>query len=159
MKLNFSSIIIACCLSAMILNSCVSNEQKSDGAFEQVKKERMLHNDSNIVKNAIIQEPEKKEIVKKNETLDDRVRFKIELEIKIHVNEDKIKEIKGLSNLKASMNRKVKSLEQENNDLRKKIDEYFEDEKSKWESFKVSMNHNANQINIELNSIKITNKK
>ena len=159
MKLNFSSIIIACCLSAMILNSCVSNEQKSDGAFEQVKKERMLHNDSNIVKNAIIQEPEKKEIVKKNETLDDRVRFKIELEIKIHVNEDKIKEIKGLSNLKASMNRKVKSLEQENNDLRKKIDEYFEDEKTKWETFKVTMNHNANNINIELNSLKIKNKK
>jgi len=143
----------------MILNSCVSNEQKSDGAFEQVKKERMLHNDSNIVKNAIIQEPEKKEIVKKNETLDDRVRFKIELEIKIHVNEDKIKEIKGLSNLKASMNRKVKSLEQENNDLRKKIDEYFEDEKTKWETFKVTMNHNANNINIELNSLKIKNKK
>ena len=83
----------------MVLNSCVSNEQKSDGAFELVKKEKMLHNDSNIVKNAIIQEPEKKEIVKeivkKNETLDDRERFKIELEIKIHVNEDKIKEIKG----------------------------------------------------------------
>ena len=61
--------------------------------------------------------------------------------------------------MKANMNRKVKNLEQDNNELRKKIDEYFEDEKTKWESFKVSMNHNANQINIELNSIKIKNKK
>lgn len=147
-------------LAGMMVASCGTNELKSDGAFEQVKKERMLNKDSNIVSKAIIvQEPEKREVVKKNENLDEWEKFKIEMEIKIHVNEDKIKEIKALPNVKSNVNRKVKNLEKENNELRKKIDEYSEDEKMRWETFKVSMNHNANQINIDLNSLKINNKK
>ena len=156
---NFISIILAGCLSAMILISCGSHEQKPDDAFDRVKKERMISNDSNFVSKEIIQESMKTELVKKTENLDEWTKFKIEAEKKIHMNEKKIKEIRSLPNVNASLLRKVAILEKDNNDQRMRIDKYNEEVKVKWEMFKASMNHNVNEIGIELNAMKLNNKK
>lgn len=156
---NTISIILTGCLSAMIFISCGSHEQKPDDAFDRVKKERMISNDSNFVSKEIIQESMKTEVVKKTENPDEWTRFRIETEKKIHLNEKKIKEIRSLPNADASLLRKVSNLEKDNNDQRIRIDKYNEEVKAKWEMFKASMNHNVNEIGIELNTLKINNKK
>ena len=54
---------------------------------------------------------------------------------------------------------KLDNIEKDNNDLRRKIDEYDEEMKVKWENFKVKMNHDANEISIELKNISLSSKK
>lgn len=167
LKVNFISIILTGCLSVMIITSCGSHVKKTDDAFDLVKKDRMMSNDSNFVSKKIIEESMKTEIVKKNEnqvvkeneTPDEWTKFKLETEKKIRQNENKIKEIRGLADLNASLRRKVTNMEKDNNDLKIRMDQYKEEVKVKWEMFQASMNHNVNEINIELNAIKTDTKK
>lgn len=156
---KFFSMVLTGCLSAIIFTSCGSHVQKADDAFDAVKKERMMSNDSNFVSKEIIQESMKTELVKKNEIPDEWTSFKIETEKKIRLNEKKIKEIEGLRDANASLLRKVTSLEKDNNALRIRMDEYNEDVKVRWEKFKASMNHNVNEIDIKLNAMKTDIKK
>ena len=159
MNANFISKIVTACFSIMIFVSCKSHEQKADGAFEIVKQEKLLSKDSNVISKEIIEEPKKAEPVKKIETQDEWTKFKMETEKKILSNEKKIKEIKVIPNADAKLLRKITSLEKDNNDLRRQLDQYSEDVKVKWENFKATMNHDVNEIDIELKDIKINNKK
>ena len=143
----------------MILVSCASHGQKGDDAFERVKEEKMLPKDSNAISKEIIEEPKKIEPIKKNETQDEWTKFKIETEKKIISNENKIKAIKIIPNTNAKLLRKVTSLEKDNNDLRRQMDEYKEEVKAKWENFKATMNHDINEIDIELKDMTVNNKK
>lgn len=159
-NVNFISRIVAVCFSVMILVSCESHEQESDDAFEQVKEEKMISNENNsdsVIKE-IIEEPKILKSAMKNENLDEWTKFKIETEKKIHTNENKIKEIKGIPNTDSKLIRTLLSLEKDNNDLRKQMDEYQEEIKVKWENFKTKINHDVNEIGIELKDIKINNK-
>jgi hypothetical protein len=158
-KVKYIPMILVGCLSVLVLTSCNPHVQKVDDAFDRIKKERMLTADSNFVSKEIIEESLKTVPVKKVETLDEWTKFKQETENKIRINETKIKEIKGLHDANASMLKKVVGLEKDNNDLRKKMDKYNEEVKVKWEMFKASMNHNVNEISIELNALKINGKK
>lgn len=159
-NINFISRIVAICTSAMILVSCQSHEQEPDQAFEQVKEEKMFSNknDSDSIIKKIIKEPKKLESALKNENLDEWTTFKMETEKKIRSNENKIKEIKSTPNTDSKLLRAVINLEKDNNDLRKQMDEYKEEMKVKWENFKTKMNHDINEIGIELKDIKINNK-
>jgi len=159
LKANFILLMLTSCLSAMIFTSCGSHVQKTDDAFDLVKKERMMSNDSNFVSKEVIQESMKTEVVKKIEIPDEWTKFKLETDKKIRQNENKIKEIEGLPDLNASLRRKVTNLKKDNNDLRMRMDEYKEEVKVKWEMFQASMNHNVNEIDIELNALKADNKK
>jgi len=151
--------ILTGCLSVVIMTSCGYHKQKPDDAFDLVKKERMMSVDSSFVSEKVLQESMKTEPVKKIEATDEWTRFKLETEKKIHQNENKIKEIKELPDANAGLLRKAANLEKANNDLRIRIDEYQEEVKVKWEMFQTSMNHNVNEIDIELNALKPDNKK
>lgn len=159
-NVNFFLRIVTVCFSVMILVSCESHEQNTDNAFEQVKEEKMIsnENDSDSVIKEIIEEPKKLESAMKNENPDEWTKFKIETEKKIRANENKIKEIKGIPNADSKLLRTIISLEKDNNDLRKQMDEYYEEMKVKWENFKTKINHNINEIGIQLKDIKINNK-
>lgn len=154
---TFNSIIISCCLSLTIFASCESPEQKTGDAFELVKEEKMMAKDSFIAEKEITKVATKVEILMKNESVDEWKKFKFETEKKILKNENKIKEIKGIPDSNNKLYRKVTTLEKDNNDLRKQMDEYNEEMKVKWESFKVKINHNVNAIEIELQDIKVNN--
>ena len=148
----------------VMITSCGPRVQKPDDAFDIVKKERMMSNDSNFVSKEIIQasmktESVKTEIVKKIETPDEWTIFKLETEKKIRLNENKINKIKDLPNVNANLRRKLTKLEKDNNNLKSMLDEYNDEVKAKWEMFKVSMNHSANEIGIELNALKTDIKK
>ncbi len=156
-KLN--SIILTSCLFALLMSSCGAPKQKTDEAFEQVKKERMMSPDSNVVSDIIIQEPKGTDFLNRKEKPDEWTTFKNKIERKIQLNENKIRKIKlsGISN--NGLLRNVDALEKINKDLRLKMDEYHEEEKVKWETFKTSMDHRVNEIEIELNAINTDLKK
>lgn len=156
---NFSSIIIPFCFSLMIFVSCESPEQKTDEAFQLVKEEKMMAKDSFIAEKEITKVASKVEVVIKNESVDEWKKFKLETEKRILINENKIKEIKGIPDSNTKLYRQVATLEKDNNDLRRQMDEYNEEMKVKWESFKVKINHDVNEIGIELQDLQVNNKK
>ena len=164
LKTTIVSKIIIACFSVVLMVSCKSHEQKTDDAFEQVKEEKKLTNDSDKINNAmvvekstVISDTTKGNPVTKKIIPDERTQFKLETAKKIQTNQNKIKQMKALQNV--GMNRKVTSLEKDNNNLMIKMDEYNKDEKLKWELFKANMNQDVNEIGIELKTIRINNKK
>lgn len=154
---HFISISILSCFCGILVISCESHEQKADHAFELVKEEKMMFPDSANIDQEIIEEPTKVAFVKKNETLDEWNIFRVEVEKKIRTNELAIKEIKNMSNADLKLLKKMTSIEQDNNDVIKKMDEYKEEEKVRWENFKTTINHNTQEISIELKDIKLNN--
>lgn len=160
LKLNFI-IIIGCSLLTGVV-SCESHEQKADEAFDTVKKEKKLTKDTlltieDITVEDIAVEEKKPEVIKEKEHLSDWDKFKIETEKKILINEELIKEIKGKPNASSKLLKTMISLEKDNNDLRKNMDQYKEEVKVMWEKFKTKINHDANEIHIELKDIKLNN--
>ena len=148
-------------LLVLFVVSCVSHQQKPDDAYDRFKQKKMLTKDSVVNNKKILQDALKTDVtvVKKKETTDEWALFRIEIERKIHANENKISEMKSIQNASANLLKRVSVLENNNNDLRKQLDEFNEEVKVKWESFKIKMNHDANEIGIELKAIKINNKK
>ena len=157
LRLNFI-LIIGCSLLTGVV-SCESHEQKADEAFEMIKEEKKLTKDTLLTIQDITVEEKKTDVVKEKEHLTEWDKFKSETEKKILLNEDLIKEIKGKSNANAKLLKTMVSLEKDNNDLRKNMDQYKEEVKVMWENFKTKMNHDVNEIHIELKDIKLTQRK
>lgn len=162
MKKYFSRIIVivlTCCFSAFVMTSCGPRVQKPDDAFDLVKKERMLSQDSSYVSEEIIQASLKTEQVKKIEVVDEWTKFRLETEKKIKLNDIKIQKIKGSADLKASQRRRLASLETDNNNLKSRLEEYPADLKAKWEAYKTSMSHSTKEIGNELNALQAIQKR
>lgn len=158
-KQSLTLIIIISYLLVLLFVSCESHEQNADDAFEIIKEEKMLYNDSNDVLKALVQEPVKTKFVRNIENTDEWTMFKIEIEKKIQNNEKKIKEIKEISNANSNLLRKVINMEKSNSDLRNQMNDYNEEVKLKWETFKSTINHDVNEIYIELKDLSINNNK
>ena len=157
LKSNFI-LIIGCSLLTGVI-SCESHEQKADEAFDIVKKEKKSTNDTLLTIEDITAEEKKPEVIKEKEHLTDWDKFKLETEKKIMINEDIIKEIKAKPKASSKLLKTMTSLEKDNNDLRKNMDQYKEEAKVMWENFKTKMNHDVNEIHIELKDIKLNNVK
>lgn len=142
MTRNHISYITTISLPFILLISCVSHEQKAD-AFEHVKNGK---ENPTIITHDI--DDKSKEVLP--ETYDAWTSFKTQAELKIRANETKIKNIKKSSNVDDKILSKVFDLEEDNNKLRKDIDTYKEEEKLNFETFKTKLNHDANEIDIEL---------
>lgn len=160
MKLNRNPIIavLTGCLVVSLVTSCGIRTQKTEDAFDLVKKERMRTDDSSFVSKEVIQASMKTEVVKKPETVDEWTKFKLETEKKIHSNENSIQKIKNLPDMSNSLRKKLTNLEKDNNKLKMSLNEYPEEVKAKWETFKSSTSHSANEIGIEL-SVLLTDQK
>jgi hypothetical protein len=141
----------------MVLVACESHEQKADDAFENVKEKKAMMKDS--VTKELVPDSVKTEPLKEIERPDEWTQFKTETEKKIASNEIKIKKIKSIHNANAKLMKQVMSLEKDNNELRKEMDVYKEEVKVMWENFKTKINHDVNEISIELKDLTINNKK
>jgi hypothetical protein len=150
MKISLRSLTIPSCLLVVFLISCESHEQTPDDAFENIKELK----EKEGITPEIIQEVEKIEVAKPDEW----TQFKTETENKIVANEAKIKKIKSIPNASTKLLKQVTDLEKDNNDLRRQMDEYKEEMKVMWESFKIKINHDVNEIDIELKDLIINNK-
>jgi len=143
-------IVLTIWLSIALLTACGPPAQKPDDAFDLVKKERMLLEDSSFVSKEIMQASMKTQPVKKIETVDEWNRFRIETEKQLRLNGVKIQKIKEHPDLKANQRRKLADLETENNKLKSSLEEYPAEIKAKWEAYKTSMRHNVNALGMEL---------
>lgn len=137
------------------ISSCQSHEQKADSAFDLVKEEKMMNDDTGI----LIPEVKKIEIIKKTEEPDDWSKYKVETEKKIVSNEIKIRAIKNIPNADAKLFKKISALEQQNTDLRRQLNEYAESLKLNLEKFKFTMKQDMEAINSDLNDLTAANKK
>jgi hypothetical protein len=158
LKKNIFTKIAVILLMAVVI-SCTSREQKNDAAFNRVKQEKKLTNDSAVVNDAMTFEIAKPKSVVRKEIIDERTEFKLEIAKRIQINQNKIIEIKKSSDNGGAWGRKIAELENENNGLSITLDEYNKDEKLKWELFKATMNQHVDEIGIKLKTIKINNKK
>jgi len=148
--------------SLLVLSSCESHEKKVDDAYERVKESKKNFRDT--VRTVVNTEKpaEKIKVVLKNETVDEWTLFKTEIDNKIIESENKIRELiqkRNASDNKSKFDRQITRLEQKNNDLRKRMNDYHEEVKVKWEKFKVGMHHDIDAIGIELKDVTINNKK
>lgn len=158
MKTKFS-FIISLCISILVFPSCESHEKKVDDAFETVKEEKKLLQDSDSVANLTIKDEKKIDPAKITEKPDEWTCFKNEIEKKIVLNEKKIKEIKGTPNTNSKLLVKVSHLEQDNNNLRTQMEEYKKEEKIRWDKFQSKLKEQANDINAELKQVSPSEKK
>ena len=167
-----TTIFIALALALMSLflfSSCESHEQTADDAFELVKQEKKagtydtisIVNDtiSSVSKPQVVKEtPVISKVVivqKKAENLDEWTVFKLEVEKKILNNESKIKVVKSNSSSNSKLLKKLITLEKENNDLRRQMNEYAEEMKIKMETFKANLNQNVSNIDLEIKDLVI----
>ena len=154
--LSFLSFIL------ILLASCELHEKKVDDAFDRVKE--LKNNGAETTNVAAITPIEKKKIkvIVKNELVNEWQIFKNETDLKINSSDAKIKILrikKNQSENKNKFEKQTTALEQKNNELRKRMNDYNEEMKFKWEKFKLGMNHDIDEIAIELKDITINNTK
>lgn len=150
---NPTSLLYAACSSAILLAACQPHETKGDAAFERVKAEKLLTEDSSLVNEAMTAEPIKKEAARTIEAPDQWTLFRNATEKKILANEQAIKALKKIPDTNAKWRKQVASLEESNHALRKQLDVYHEEAKLKWENFKATMDHDVNDIGITLKNL------
>ncbi|MBI3235532.1 MAG: hypothetical protein HYZ42_16080 [Bacteroidetes bacterium] len=83
--------------------------------------------------------------------------FQLETEKKIEANKATIKAMRELPNAGDKLIKRITKLERDNNALMREMDEYKEDVKVRWENFKLTLNHDVNQIQIELKDLSVKN--
>lgn len=169
--MNFKSKIIAIfliCTSAVMFVSCESKEQSSDFAYDRVKEEKMMSNDNlnyedgiAIDSNSKIQETKfiSPQIYSKKTNIDQWIKFKTETENKLLSNERQIQKIKNNTNSNAKQLKKALNLEEDNNDLKKQLDEFNLERKSMLEKCMIRIDKDMLDLTSKLNVITIENKK
>jgi hypothetical protein len=90
--------------------------------------------------------------------------FKDESEVKISNNEARIAELKikikkSGKNLDKLYEQKIDALEQQNKDMKARIDMYENNAHSDWESFKREFNHDMDELGNALKDLTVDNKK
>lgn len=151
--------IIPCCFLMILISSCESHEKKADDAFDQFKEEKKLIHDTEILTTEIKPDIKNEVTIKKNESTDDWTKLKNEIDKRIKINEYSIKHIKNSSTTDSKILKKLTRLEDENNALKKQIDEYIIDMKLKLEQFKTKIDKDTQELEVELKELTALNKK
>jgi cell shape-determining protein MreC len=110
----------------------------------------------------------KEDVVQANQELnqaikDSIVQFKTESEQQISANEKRIAEFKTKiakekKEVKATYENSLAKLEQQNNLLKKNLNDFKDDETEKWESFKTEFSGDMNDLGIALKNFGTNNK-
>jgi phosphoenolpyruvate-protein kinase (PTS system EI component) len=131
--------------AGLVVTSCNSPAKKAEKAQENVE------------------EAQQELQQQKAATAEEWNEFKSESEVKIKKNEIRIAEIKAKKMkpgqaLDSLHQKRIDALEEKNNNLRTKINDY-ERNQSDWESFKREFNHDMNEIGKAFEDLTIDNKK
>jgi hypothetical protein len=151
-KALFLKLIIVS-FSVILFSACGAKEQKGDDAFERVKAEKLLSNDTSLVDKAMLQESKKVAVVKQKERVDEQTSFKIELEKRFLSNQVAIIDLKKSPGLNAKALKKIARIEQENIALKKQFEVYVEAAKLNWDNFKKGMDRNMDKVDIAVKGL------
>ncbi len=133
MKKTILAMAMCTFITSAIITSCNNSSEK-------------VENSQNKVQDA------KKDLDNANqEYLKDVENFRKETGEKIVANDKSIAELKSKvehvkKEAKADYNKKIAALEQKNNDMKKKLDEYKVEGKEKWEIFKIEFNSGMDEL-------------
>jgi hypothetical protein len=159
MSLNFKYLLPACTFIVLSIVACESHIQGADDAFDQVKEEKSKIQSSPTTTQDVKKEPVKLELVTVTQAVDEWTVFKISIEKKISLNELKIKELKASPDANSKLLKKIAALEEDNRNILKEMNDYNEEVKLKWETFKATVNHTIKEIDIEISGISKNAKK
>lgn len=150
---------IWCGLFVLLACSCQSPEKQADSAFDILKQKKEMRSDSTYLENIHNPETLTTTLIQKIEIQDEWQKFKTSSEKKISANDQKIDQITKMKNVTAKTIKQTSRLKTENNDFRRMLDNYKEEEKVRWENFKTSLDHDINTVEIELKDLSINTKK
>ncbi|MBK7373932.1 MAG: hypothetical protein IPJ09_21445 [Saprospiraceae bacterium] len=145
---NANSILalVITCIAAATFSGCDSPSQKVDNAKDNVT----------VAKENLIQAQEdyKTEVVN----------FKNETNEKLTANEKAFADFKiqmetAKKDVKATYEKQIAALEQKNSDMKKRMNEYSEDGKDNWQSFKREFDHDMDELGQSLKDFTVNNKK
>ncbi len=131
---------------------CQSTEQKQKTAEATVQETQ---------KDLIEARNDVNEEAKKSATNEEWSAYRNQMLVKIQANEKQIAVLKAKMDksgklLDAAYAKKIESLEDKNNELKQRMDEY-EKSQSDWESFKREFNHDINELENALKDIMVDN--
>jgi outer membrane murein-binding lipoprotein Lpp len=155
MKKTIITIAVAVMLiSGSVLTGCKSSAQKEVDAQSEVQDAQKDLNDAQSDANAEAQ---------KVATAEEWIAFKIEADAKIKSNEVRIAELTVKMNkpgeiLDPIYKKRIQTLEQQNNDLRVRMDAYDKNQ-SDWETFKREFNHDMDALGQALKDVTVDNTK
>ena len=147
MKNSISTLAVSILLVAFALFSgCRSSEKKVDEAQEDVTEANKALDEANAEYLADVEayRREKADVIAANDSSILALKLKI-------ANEKK--------DVKADYDKKITELEQKNRDLKMKMDNYNDEGKEKWESFKREFNHDMDELGNALKGITVNDKK
>jgi len=154
MKKTIITIAVACMLNAgSVFTSCKSAAQKrAEGQSESTDEQENLNeaqNDANVEEQKVA-------------TAEEWSAFKSEADLKIKSNEVRIAELTVKMNKPGELldplyKKRIQTLEQQNNDLRARMDAYDKN-KSDWETFKREFNHDMDELGQALKDVTVDNK-
>ena len=145
MKRSNLIISVSVFLGSLILTSCSSPSEKAEQAQKKVAKASDALNAANEEYLADIENC-RKETRDKISTND-----KIITELK-----ERVADVKG--DAKGDYNRSISELEQKNQEMKRKMEEYKADGKEKWELFKIDFNKGMDDIGKSLKDLVASNK-
>jgi hypothetical protein len=148
MKLNFK----ICCLvlSQVALIACESHEQPAESAFIKVRKEKFVKLDSAA---NVAEEQERLEPVETLLTVkitDSWTHFKLETGRHLDKNDRSILKIKRIIDLSVSSFKKATVLENENADLRMRLNDFDDSDKEVQEKFKIKMKEDLDELDVDI---------
>jgi phage host-nuclease inhibitor protein Gam len=140
---TISTIAFTILFSAIVTLGCKSPALKSDSA-----KEKSSNENTNQVQDSY------------KADIDN---FKKDINQKISENEKTIagykdQMIRNKKDVQASYNEQIENLEKKNLALKKRMDEYKEDSKENWNSFKAEFNHDMDELGKSLKDFTVNNK-
>jgi len=154
MKKTIITIAVACMLIAgSVFTGCKSAAQKEADAQSEVQDAQEdlneAQNDANVEEQKVA-------------TAEEWSAFKSEADLKIKSNEVRIAELTVKMNKPGELldplyKKRIQTLEQQNNDLRARMDAYDKN-KSDWETFKREFNHDLDELGQALKDVTVDNK-
>src|SRR4030042_3477760 len=148
MKVTISILALATFMAGAILTSCQSSAKKVENARDNLQEAK-----DNVI--------EAKQQL--NQALNDSIqKFKRASVERISNNEKIIAEFKarlakGEKVTKAKYEKTVAELEQKNNDLKKKLENYMDEGQDKWTSFKNEFNHDMDELGLAIKDLTVKN--
>ena len=132
-----------------LITALIGSAQKADKKANSARKD--------------VAKSEHKLIEAKKDSAANYQNFKMEAELKIIKNEKSIAELKGKKtndnkDIQAAYDKNVLALEQRNNTLRDKLNEYNTSDKSVWLSFKDDFNTNMEELTKAISKMKKSSK-
>jgi hypothetical protein len=157
LDLKLPIVIFAASVLVMLTGACGAKKQNENEAFELVKADKLLKNDSDVVNKAMLPDSKKLETDKRIVYVNEQAKYKTDTEKQILLNQNVITALKNSANTK--LGKGIARLEKENDEIRKQLDKYDQDMKWKWIEFKANTDRSLHEMDVALKELALKAKK